>query len=89
MIRNTNPLLQAAVTIAFAFVSLARAETSFSTSCFAGSPVSAFPGCNAFLNTGEKCGAVRDRPGKQACLCNQSYLDSLARYEPPSCHPFL
>ncbi|KAM5358812.1 hypothetical protein ACJZ2D_014953 [Fusarium nematophilum] len=58
---------------------LPGAATTISTSwaCNAGSDVTTFPACNLFLNSGDSCATVLDRPGKQDCLCNQDYLDSL------------
>jgi hypothetical protein len=50
------------------------ATTSFD--CIA-TEVTTFPGCNAFFNSNEACATKTGRPGKQACLCNQNYLDSL------------
>ncbi|KAH7263813.1 hypothetical protein BKA59DRAFT_431376 [Fusarium tricinctum] len=71
-------------TILFALcnVQFCVAETiSTSWSCEKGSDVTAFPACNAFLNSGNVCSTVLDRPGKQECLCNQDYLDSIFECE--------
>lgn len=59
------------------------AAQTISTSwiCEAGSDITSFPACNGFLNSGNACATVLDRPGKQKCLCNQDYLDSLYNCE--------
>ncbi|KAK1829124.1 hypothetical protein QBC39DRAFT_139892 [Podospora conica] len=57
-------------------IATTTAVTTASFVCLA-TEVTTFPGCNAFLNSGEACATKTDRPGKQACLCNQAYLDSL------------
>ncbi|RSL97654.1 hypothetical protein CDV31_012932 [Fusarium ambrosium] len=55
----------------------ASAETLPSLSCAAGSEVTAHPACDSFLSSNDDCATVLDRPGKEDCLCNQEYLDSL------------
>ncbi|KAH7006429.1 hypothetical protein EDB82DRAFT_493562 [Fusarium venenatum] len=60
----------------------AASETiSTSFTCNAGAQITTFPACNSFLNSGNSCATVLDRPGKQKCLCNQKYLDSLYKCE--------
>lgn len=60
----------------FTLIATTTALTTASFECIA-TDVTTFPGCNAFFNSGEACAPKTDRPGKQACLCNQNYLDSL------------
>ncbi|OBS26241.1 hypothetical protein FPOA_00182 [Fusarium poae] len=63
-------------------VQYAASETvSTSFICNAGSHITTFPACNNFLNSGNSCATVLVRPGKQKCLCNQKYLDSLYKCE--------
>lgn len=57
-------------------IAIATAVTTASFDCIA-TDVTTFPGCNAFFNSGEACAPKTDRAGKEACLCNQNYLDSL------------
>lgn len=57
-------------------IAILTAVTTASFDCIA-TDVTTFPGCNAFFNSGEACAPKTDRAGKQACLYNQNYLDSL------------
>ncbi|SCV28470.1 uncharacterized protein FFB14_01741 [Fusarium fujikuroi] len=67
----------------FAYLAQHCAAQTISTSwsCEAGSDITSFPACNGFLNSGNACATVLDRPEKQKCLCNQEYLDSLYECE--------
>ncbi|KAK0705684.1 hypothetical protein B0H67DRAFT_594741 [Lasiosphaeris hirsuta] len=63
--------------LAYILAATSAAVTTFGPSCQVGSGVTTFPACNAYLNSGDACSTVLDRPGKQKCLCNQQYLDAV------------
>jgi len=66
--------------VAFLVIAIARcmaASSTFSASCYPDSGVTAFPACNSFLDKGNTCAAVQDRPHKQQCLCNQDYFNMI------------
>ncbi|KAJ9422781.1 hypothetical protein QL093DRAFT_2256263 [Fusarium oxysporum] len=69
------------ILVASLLQSCAAQTISTSWTCEAGSDVTSFPACNDFLNSGNACATVLERPGKQECLCNQEYLDSLYKCE--------
>jgi hypothetical protein len=63
------------------FAVLADTTTSFSPSCIPGSPQTAFPNCDHFLNFGNTCPYLSTDQAREECLCNQDYVNSLFGYE--------
>ncbi|KAN0089840.1 hypothetical protein V8E51_018419 [Hyaloscypha variabilis] len=67
----------AIVSNACRFAVLADTTTSFSPSCIPGSPQTAFPNCDHFLNFGNTCPYLSTDQAREECLCNQDYVNSL------------
>ena len=61
-------------------IAATSAATTLSVQCRGATSATEFAACNSFANSNEACATVTDRPGKQKCLCNQQYLDSLFGY---------
>ena len=60
-------------------LNLARAQTeSYSvTSCIAGSPITAVPACDPFLQGKPLCPGVTNSVGQKSCLCKQEVINSI------------
>lgn len=46
------------------------------TACMKGSPVTALPDCDSFLNVTNVCGNMK-LAERQGCMCNQAFFDSI------------